>query len=281
MRGKKFRWGSRTYIMGVLNVTPDSFSDGGAFLDPEAAAARSEKLVSDGADILDIGGESSRPFSDPVSAEEELDRIIPVLKEIREVTDCPVSVDTVKASVAEEALKHGADMVNDISGLRFDPGLADVVVRYGVPVVLMHMKGSPRDMQVDPVYEDLPGEVRSFLEERVEWAEARGIPREKIIIDPGIGFGKTFRDNLVLLNRMDVFAGLGQPVLAGASRKAFIGALTGIEDAGMRDVPSLGAAAAAVIRGAHMVRVHNVALTRQVLQVVDAVLREDLDGGQG
>lgn len=267
--------------MGVLNVTPDSFSDGGAFLDPEAAAARSEKLVSDGADILDIGGESSRPFSDPVSAEEELDRIIPVLKEIREVTDCPVSVDTVKASVAEEALKHGADMVNDISGLRFDPGLADVVVRYGVPVVLMHMKGSPRDMQVDPVYEDLPGEVRSFLEERVEWAEARGIPREKIIIDPGIGFGKTFRDNLVLLNRMDVFAGLGQPVLAGASRKAFIGALTGIEDAGMRDVPSLGAAAAAVIRGAHMVRVHNVALTRQVLQVVDAVLREDLDGGQG
>ena len=271
-----FHWGSRTYIMGVINVTPDSFSDGGKFFSPEGAKQKAATLVAAGADILDIGGESTRPFSEPVTSEEELRRVIPAIREIRKISDCPISVDTVKAEVAEAALYEGADIINDISALRFDPEMADVVSAFEAPVVLMHMKGSPRDMQVEPHYEDAVGEIKDFLEKRMAWANSKGIPREKMLIDPGIGFGKSFQDNLVLINRLEEFTELGVPIMVGVSRKAFLGAIAGINEAGERDVATLGAIAASAMRGADLVRVHNVALTRQVLRVVDAIRRESL-----
>ncbi len=271
-----FHWGSRTYIMGVINVTPDSFSDGGKFSSPEGARRQAALLVAAGADILDIGGESTRPFSEPVTLEEELRRMIPVIREIRKISDCLISVDTMKAEVAEAALYEGADIINDISALRFDPKMADVASAFEAPVVLMHMKGSPKDMQVDPYYEDVVGEVKGFLEKRMAWANSKGIPKEKILIDPGIGFGKNFQDNLILINRLEEFTELGVPVMVGVSRKAFLGAIAGIEEAGKRDVATLGAIAVSAMRGANLVRVHNVALTRQVLQVVDAICRESL-----
>jgi dihydropteroate synthase len=271
-----FDWGSRTYIMGVINVTPDSFSDGGKFSSPEKAKQQAASLIAAGADILDIGGESTRPFSEPVTLEEELHRVIPVIRAIREISNCPISVDTVKAEVAEAALYEGADIINDISALRFDQKMADVASAFEAPVVLMHMKGSPRDMQVDPCYEDVVVEVKRFLEKRVAWANSKGIPKEKILIDPGIGFGKSFQDNLVLINRLQEFTELGVPVMVGASRKAFLGTIAGINEAGERDVATLGAIAASAMRGADLVRVHNVALARQVLRVVDAICRESL-----
>jgi dihydropteroate synthase len=271
-----FHWSSRTYIMGVINVTPDSFSDGGKFFSPEEAKRQAASLVAAGADILDIGGESTRPFSEPVTLEEELHRVIPVIREIRKISDCLISVDTVKAEVAEAALYEGADIINDISALRFDPRMADVASAFEAPVVLMHMKGSPKDMQVDPYYEDVVGEVKGFLEKRMAWANSKGIPKEKMLIDPGIGFGKNFQDNLVLINRLEEFTELGVPVMVGVSRKAFLGTIAGIEEAGERDMATLGAIAASAMRGANLVRVHNVALTRQVLQVVDAIRRESL-----
>ncbi|MEA1991437.1 MAG: dihydropteroate synthase [Thermodesulfobacteriota bacterium] len=271
-----FHWGSRTYIMGVINVTPDSFSDGGKFSSLEGAKRQAASLVAAGADIVDIGGESTRPFSEPVTLEEELRRVIPAIREIRKISDCPISVDTVKAEVAEAALYEGADIINDISALRFDPRMADVASAFEAPVVLMHMKGSPRDMQVEPHYEDVVGEVKGFLEKRMAWANSKGIPKEKMLIDPGIGFGKSFQDNLVLINRLEEFTELGVPVMVGVSRKAFLGAIAGINEAGGRDVATLGAIAASAMRGADLVRVHNVALTRQVLRVVDAICKEIL-----
>lgn len=257
-------------------MTPDSFSDGGKFSSPEKAKWQAASLIAAGADILDIGGESARPFSEPVTLGEELRRVIPVIREIREISNCPISVDTVKAEVAEAALNEGADIINDISALRFDPGMADVASAFEAPVVLMHMKGIPGYMQVNPYYEDVVGEVKCFLEKRVAWANSKGIPRKKILIDPGIGFGKSFQDNLVLINRLREFTGLGVPVMVGVSRKAFLGAIAGIKEAGERDVATLGAIAASSMRGADLVRVHNVALTRQVLQVVDAIRKESL-----
>lgn len=271
-----FHWGSRTYIMGVINVTPDSFSDGGKFSSPEEAKQQAASLIDAGADILDIGGESTRPFSKPVTLEEELRRVIPVIEEIRKISNCPISVDTVKAEVAKAALNEGADIINDISALRFDPKMADVASTFKAPVVLMHMKGSPRDMQVDPYYEDVVVEVKHFLGKRMAWANSKGIPKEKMLIDPGIGFGKSFQDNLVLINRLREFAELGMPVMIGVSRKAFLGTIAGINEAGERDMATLGAIAASAMRGADLVRVHNVALTKQVLQVVDAICRESL-----
>ncbi len=257
-------------------MTPDSFSDGGKFSSPEGAKRQAASLVAAGADIVDIGGESTRPFSEPVTLEEELRRVIPAIREIRKISDCPISVDTVKAEVAEAALYEGADIINDISALRFDPRMADVASAFEAPVVLMHMKGSPGNMQVDPYYENVVGEVKGFLEKRMAWANSKGIPKEKMLIDPGIGFGKSFQDNLVLINRLEEFTELGVPVMVGVSRKAFLGAIAGINEAGERDVATLGAIAASAMRGADLVRVHNVALTRQVLRVVDAICRESL-----
>ena len=205
--------------------------------------------------------------------EEELRRVIPAIREIRRFTECPISVDTVKAEVARAAVCEGADLINDISALRFDPEMARVAASLDVPVILMHMKGVPRDMQVNPCYGDVVEEVKVFLKERMAWAHSKGIPRGKILIDPGIGFGKRIQDNLALINHLEEFHELGAPVMVGASRKAFLGSITGIREAGRRDVASLGAIAAAAIRGANLVRVHNVGLTRQVLQVVDAIRR--------
>jgi dihydropteroate synthase len=279
IRGHRFRWEDRTHIMGVVNVTPDSFSDGGSFLSPADALRQAGLLVAAGADIIDIGGESTRPFSEPVSLEDELRRVIPVIRGMRKFTDCPISIDTTKAEVARRALDEGADLINDVSALTFDPGMADIAASRGVPVILMHMKGTPGDMQVSPGYADVVEEVKLFLQERVAAARSRGIRGDRILVDPGIGFGKRFEDNLVLINRLGEFAGLETPICVGVSRKAFLGAITGVEKAGERDVATLGAVAVAAVRGARLVRVHDVALARQVLQVVDAICRETIRSG--
>ena len=221
--GKRiFKWGERTYIMGVLNITPDSFSDGGKYLYPKRAVKRALEMQAQGADIIDIGGESSRPGAEPVSVEEELRRVVPVLEEVCDKLDIPVSIDTYKSEVAEKAIELGADMVNDISALRFDPNMVKVVADYDVPVVLMHMKGTPRDMQLNPSYDDVMHEIVSFLHDRKQFAVSHGVDEHKIILDPGIGFGKRtgkgIEDNCEILRRLKELKVLGNPVLVGASR---------------------------------------------------------------
>ena len=276
IRGRCFQWGAQTYTMGVINVTPDSFSDGGFFLSSAAAVRQAETLIEGGADILDIGGESSRPFSRPVSAEEEIKRVLPVIKGTRKVSDHPISIDTTKAAVAEAAIMEGADIINDISALRFDPDMVKVASRFNSKVVLMHMQGTPMDMQINPHYDDVVAEVISFLRERILWAVARGIQRENILIDPGIGFGKSGGDNLTLINRVSKLSELDAPIVIGPSRKAFLGAITGIKIPGQRDIPTLGAVAASAMRGAHIIRVHDVDKAKQILGVIDAIRREDM-----
>jgi dihydropteroate synthase len=260
--------------MGILNVTPDSFSDGGRYLDKDRAVGRALRMAEEGADIIDIGGESSRPGSEPVSEEEETHRVVSVIEAIRKRIDTPLSVDTYKAEVARRAVEAGAAMINDISALSFDPGMAELAARLSVPVVLMHIKGTPRDMQKDPRYTDLIGEIKGFLDRAIQHATEAGIDPEQIIIDPGIGFGKTAEDNLTLIGHIRDFFDLGRPVLVGASRKSFIGSLTerSVDD---RLWGSIGAAAAAALLGAHVVRVHDVAETRDALAVVDAIKRHD------
>ncbi len=272
--------GVSTCIMGILNVTPDSFSDGGRYFSLDDALERARQLIADGADILDIGGESSRPFSEPVSEAEELRRVIPVIEHLAGNLDVPISIDTTKASVAKRAMEAGAAMINDISALRFDPDMAAVVADTGAPVVLMHMLGSPKDMQVDPSYDDLMGEIHRFLERAVLDAEKAGISRAKIIIDPGIGFGKTVAHNLELIRRLERFSDLGVPILAGPSRKAFIrkllagkNQLENDPDAShdMVETGTVAAVCAAILNGAHIVRVHDVARARAAATIADAV----------
>jgi dihydropteroate synthase len=257
--------------MGIVNVTPDSFSDGGAYLDTGRAVDRGLELACGGADILDVGGESSRPGSEPVSKEEELKRVLPVLRALRRRTSVLLSVDTTKATVARAVLEEGADIINDISALRFDASMAAVVAAAGAGIVLMHMKGTPATMQNAPHYDDLLGEIGSFLAERIETAGAAGIPAERIIIDPGIGFGKTFGDNLALLNRLDAFQELGRPVCAGFSRKAFIGAILGLP-AAERLEGTIAAAALCVGRGANILRVHDVEAVAKAARVAEAIV---------
>ncbi|WP_456431848.1 dihydropteroate synthase [Thermosulfuriphilus sp.] len=276
---KPLKWGrlhldwQRPYIMGVVNVTPDSFSDGGKYLSPQAALRQALALAEAGADILDIGGESTRPFAEPVSVEEELSRVIPAISLIRHhLPDTPISIDTYKAPVAREALANGADIINDISGLRFDPKMIELAKITQAPVVVMHMKGSPRDMQINPTYDDVIGEIRSFFIERIESLTRAGIKRERIILDPGIGFGKRFEDNLVILRHLEKFISLGAPILVGPSRKAFIGQITG-HPPEERDAGTMGAVAWAAIKGAHIVRVHNVAMARDLLTVIGAIAK--------
>ena len=258
--------------MGILNVTPDSFSDGGRYGTTERAVAHALRMAEEGADIIDIGGESSRPGAEPVSEDEETRRVVGVIEEIAGRIDTPLSIDTYKAPVARRAVEAGASMINDISALGFDPGMAPLAASLSVPVVLMHIKGTPRDMQKDPHYDDLIGEIRDALRRAIARATAAGIDPGRIIIDPGIGFGKTAADNAVLIGRIRDFFDLGCPVLVGASRKSFIGALTG-KPVDERLWGSIGAAAAAALLGAHIVRVHDVAEIRDALTVVDAIRR--------
>ena len=253
--------------MGVVNVTPDSFSDGGRFLDPQAAIGRADALIEDGADMLDIGAESSRPGARGISAEEELSRLMPVLEGLRGCA-VPVSVDTVKPEVMRSAIEGGAAMINDIAALR-SPGALEAVAASDVAVCLMHMQGEPRTMQSEPRYRDVVAEVGAFLAERVAAAESAGIARERIVIDPGFGFGKTVAHNFELLRNLDRFTALGLPVLAGWSRKSTLGAITG-RGADDRLAGSLAAALLAVQRGARIVRVHDVAATRDMLEVLAA-----------
>ena len=259
-----------TAIMGVLNVTPDSFYDGGRRLEPEKAIADGVEMVAAGADIIDIGGESTRPGAPSVSEEEELGRILPVIRGLRRAIRAPISIDTYKSNVACAALGEGADIVNDISGLRFDPAMAAMIAEEGVPVVLMHMQGTPRTMQVEPRYGDVVREVRDFLASQISHALGKGIEPEKIIIDPGIGFGKTLDHNLSLLRNLPALATLGQPLLVGASRKTFIGKILNLAP-DERLEGSLAAAVAAVLAGANMIRAHDVKETRRAVNMADAI----------
>ena len=259
-------------LFGILNVTPDSFSDGGDFLDPEAAARHAGVLLDEGADAIDVGGESTRPGSDPVSEEEELRRVVPVVRRILEARPgAVVSVDTYRARTAEAALDAGARIVNDVTALRGDPRMAALVADAGCPVVLMHMLGEPKTMQREPRYDDVVGEVRRFLEERAGHAGAAGVAAENIILDPGIGFGKTLEHNLALLRRLDAIVGLGFPVLLGASRKRFIGAITGAEEAKGRVFGTVATTVLGYERGATLFRVHDVRANREALAVAEAV----------
>jgi dihydropteroate synthase len=264
--------------MGVLNVTPDSFSDGGNFFSFEDAVHQGRKLFEDGADILDIGGESTRPFSDPVSEEEEIRRVVPVIERLANRISIPISIDTTKAGVARQAINAGASMINDISSLRLDSKMADVAVEYGVPVILMHMLGTPKTMQTEPIYVDPITEIKAFLENAVARAENRGISRSKIIIDPGIGFGKTMDHNLLLIKHLKELKTLEVPIMIGTSRKAFLRNI--LKDSSVENIDpesaiietgSQASVAAAVLNGAHMVRVHNVANTRITVKIIDAI----------
>jgi dihydropteroate synthase len=262
---------AKTAVMGVVNVTPDSFSDGGDFYSAESAAEHALELVDAGADIIDVGGESTRPGSEPVSATDEIKRVLPVIRAVAPKVPVPVSIDTYKPEVAREALEHGARIVNDVSGLRENPALAELAAEKEVPVILMHMKGSPKTMQEDPVYDDLISEIYASLSASVKAALAAGIAPDRVVIDPGIGFGKTFEDNLVILDRLREFRSLGVPICIGVSRKAFLGATLGIAEPKKRLVGSLAANVIAVREGARIVRVHDVQETVEAVRVADAV----------
>jgi dihydropteroate synthase len=267
--------------MGVLNVTPDSFSDGGAFVEPGAAAAHAVAMAAEGADLIDVGGESTRPGAQPVPADEELRRVMPVFELLAaERVPVPLSIDTSKAVVARAATAAGAVLVNDVTALRADPAMAGVVGEGGADLCLVHMRGDPRTMQEDPRYEDVVSEVREFLEERIAFAVAEGIPEERIWIDPGIGFGKTLEHNLELLRRLEEIVAVGRPVVVGVSRKRFIGSLTGRAEPD-RVAGGVAANVLAFERGAHMFRVHDVSPTRDALTVAAATVGDaaDVDAG--
>ncbi len=276
---RRFEWKTRTFVMGVVNVTPDSFSDGGRFISVEAAAAHGEALVAAGADLLDIGGESTRPGSASVDTEEELRRVVPVVAALsRRLPLVPLSVDTSKPEVARKAVEAGAQLVNDITGLESEAMLR-VVAELRVCACAMHMQGTPRTMQRDPTYDDVVAEVLDSLEAKLRRAEAAGIERHRVLVDPGIGFGKTLEHNLFLLKHLASLRLLGAPVLLGPSRKAFLGALTGGKPPEARDVATAASVAAvAVSRGADVVRVHDVASTRDAVAVADAVARASAGG---
>ena len=260
----------RTAVMGILNVTPDSFFDGGAHFSLRDAVNHGMTLAREGADIIDVGGESTRPYSDPLTLDEEIRRVIPVIRALAQETELTISIDTYKSEVARLAIEAGATMVNDVSALRFDPGMGPLVAEADLPIVLMHMKGTPRDMQVNPTYEDLIGEILAFLRKAVEEAHSVGIRKELVIIDPGIGFGKSFDDNLRILRELDAFSSLGQPIMVGTSNKAFIGHALGLPP-DSRDAGTMATVAAAVMNGADIVRVHNVKTAKETVRMIDAI----------
>jgi dihydropteroate synthase len=270
--------GSKTCIMGILNATPDSFSDGGRFNTFEKAVNQGLKLAKDGAHILDIGGESSRPFAEPVSEQEELDRVIPVIENLSRQIDIPISIDTVKSGVAREAINAGASMINDISAFEKDPEMAKLAAKKNIPVILMHMKGTPETMQVDPDYEDLMLEITNYLEQRADYAIKKGIQKKNIILDPGIGFGKTVEHNLVLINHLKKIVALGFPVLMGPSRKSFIQNILSQKekkkigaDNIKTEYGTLAAVSASIMNGAHIVRVHDVEKVKPFTSIIDSI----------
>ncbi|MBI1729566.1 dihydropteroate synthase [Candidatus Acetothermia bacterium] len=263
--------GTRTLLMGILNCTPDSFSDGGAFLSHEAALTQARKLIDEGADILDIGGESSRPGADPTPLEDERQRVIPVIKKTRkDFPDLCISVDTYKSQIAQEALDAGADLINDISALRFDDQMAYVVAESKCPVILMHMQGTPKTMMENPHYDDVVADVIQFLRARIDFAKSNGISSDKIIIDPGFGFGKRPQHNTAILKRLLEFKVLKKPILLGTSRKSFLGAITK-RPVQERLEETIASAVAGVLNGADIVRVHDVKAVKNALLVADAL----------
>lgn len=262
----------RTLIMGVLNVTPDSFSDGGEFLSPLPAIEHAYKMIEEGADIIDIGGESSRPGSDPVSIDEEINRILPIIEELIDNISVPLSIDTYKSKVAKKALKLGVEIVNDISGLRSDPEMGKIISEYKAYVIIMHMKGTPKNMQDDPKYDNLLGEIIEFFNRQIQFAVNSGIQKTRIILDPGIGFGKRIADNFVLLNSLKKLADLGYPLSVGPSRKSFIG-LTLKLPPNQRVEGTSAAVTASILNGAKIVRVHDVKEMKRVVTIADLILR--------
>lgn len=273
LRDRELSWDParpRTVLMGIVNVTPDSFADGGRYLDPEVAVARAHALAGEGAEIVDVGGESTRPGARPVSVGEEMDRVLPVLERLLKEPPCAVSVDTAKPEVAEVALALGAHMVNDVGALGAGPALARACARHGAGLVLVHLRGSPATMQERPAYDDLLGEVTARLGQAVVTAEAAGVRPDAIVVDPGIGFGKTVTHNLTLLKRLPALGALGKPLLVGPSRKSFIGALLDLPPA-ERLEGTLAACALAVQAGVHLLRVHDVEAVRRAVRVAEAI----------
>jgi dihydropteroate synthase len=272
VRERSFIWGERTYLMGILNVTPDSFSDGGLFKSAEAATAQAQALIKAGIDILDIGGQSTRPQAKDLGLEAELERVIPVIKSIRRVTNIPISVDTTKAAVAIAAIEAGADIVNDISGATYDPEMLKTVAQLRVPLILMHLRGTPETMQQLTNYHNLLEEVMGFLKERVSAAGTAGIAPEHIAIDPGIGFAKTGSQNIEILRHLSTFRALGHPILVGPSRKSFIGQILSQPDPKERVWGTAAACCAAIAGGADLLRVHDIQMY-DVCRVADAIWR--------
>lgn len=271
-KDKRITFDSSAKLMGVVNITPDSFYDGGRYFDMEAAVDRIFELVSNGTSIIDIGGESSRPNAFPVSTEEELGRILPVIRVVRGKISVPISVDTYKSAVARIVLEEGVDIINDISALRFDPLLPEVIAEHKAGVILMHMQGVPRNMQDNPYYDDVVKEIRDFLRERIEFAVSCGISEENIMIDPGIGFGKRLEDNLLIFKNIDSFKKLDRPLLIGPSRKTFIGEITG-KDPGDRIFGTAGVIAYCALKGIDLIRVHDIPKMMDVIDMVHAIRR--------
>ncbi len=262
-------------IMGILNVTPDSFSDGGRFDSIDSSLSQVDVFVEDGADIIDVGGESSRPFSEQVSTEEELKRVIPVIKAIRQrYSNLPISIDTTKAHVAQDALASGADIINDISALDHDANMIKLVRETDVPIIIMHMQGTPGNMQVNPHYDNVVTDISAFFAKKLQWLEENGIDKQRVTIDPGIGFGKSLSHNLSLLKHLEDFSNLGQPVLLGHSRKRFIGDITGLE-VDQRDLATAVVSAIGAMKQVSILRVHDVKATRQAIQIVQAIASSD------
>jgi len=269
-RKRTFKLGKQTLLMGVLNVTPDSFSDGGLFLDREKAIAQGLKMVEEGADLIDIGGESTKPGSKPLGLEEELRRVIPVIEALAKEVDVPISIDTYKSTVAKKAIEAGAQMINDISGLHFDPDLAHVASKEDVPLILMHTRGTPETMQKDVHYESLFSEILQYLRESIRRAESAGLDPGQIVIDPGIGFGKNLEDNLLIIKNLQEFRILGKPILLGTSRKSFIGKILNT-DVTERLEGTLSSIAIGVLNGAHIIRCHDVLEAKKAISVADAI----------
>ncbi len=271
----KFDVSSRPLLMGILNVTPDSFSDGGRFNTTDQALVRAMEMVEQGADIIDIGGESTRPGAAKVTAQEEIKRVVPIIEALSKKTDIPISIDTYKSQVAQKSLEAGASIVNDISGLRFDPEMAAVAAKFKAGLVLMHIKGTPENMQQDPQYGDLLGEIKTYLKDSIQVALDAGVERSAIAIDPGIGFGKTVEHNLSLIKNLAYFKDLDCPMVIGASRKSFIGKLNNDIPATERLPGSLAAAVLAVQKGAKIIRCHDVTETKQALNIAIAIDKND------